>query len=191
MALVEFKVKLELIVGVYTQDMKLELRGEDGRFLAELFGDDKTLEELGVKDKSIIHVKDTSGNSMGLDTGEGSAGNMSARYVMNDEKYDNRKDSVRQWMKELGVVKDSEVQLPEYVKVGNRCGVQVGDQPRKEGVIAYIGKTHFKSGIWVGIVYDQPVGKNDGSVDGQRYFICEPLHGSFVIPKSVLPALDG
>jgi len=37
------------------------------------------------------------------------------------------------------------------------------------------------------MIYDQPVGKNDGSIDGQRYFTCEPNHGAFVNPKCVQP----
>lgn len=90
MALVEFKVKLELIVGIYVQDMRLELRTEDGRFQAELFGDDKTLEGLGVKDKCTIHVKDASGAGAGLGGGAEDGG-ASARYVLSDEKYDARK----------------------------------------------------------------------------------------------------
>jgi hypothetical protein len=40
------KIKLELVVGIYAQDMRLELRSPDGKFLAELFGDDRTLEEV-------------------------------------------------------------------------------------------------------------------------------------------------
>jgi len=37
----------------------------------------------------------------------------------------------------------------------------------------------------IGIDNDEPVGKNDGSISGQRYFDCKPHHGSFVRPDRV------
>ncbi|KRT81333.1 hypothetical protein AMK59_4938, partial [Oryctes borbonicus] len=49
----------------------------------------------------------------------------------------------------------------------------------KPGSIAYIGETQFAPGDWAGIVLDQPIGKNDGSVGGIRYFQCEPKKGVF------------
>ena len=32
---------------------------------------------------------------------------------------------------------------------------------------------------------DQPVGKNDGTVSGIRYFTCQPNHGVFAPPSKV------
>lgn len=49
----------------------------------------------------------------------------------------------------------------------------------KPGQIAYIGETQFAPGDWAGIVLDEPIGKNDGSVAGCRYFQCEPKRGIF------------
>ena len=46
-------------------------------------------------------------------------------------------------------------------------------------MIAFIGETQFAPGEWAGIVLDQPVGKNDGSVSGVRYFQCEVKRGVF------------
>ncbi|XP_046831078.1 restin homolog isoform X1 [Vespa crabro] len=49
----------------------------------------------------------------------------------------------------------------------------------KPGSIAYIGETQFAPGDWAGVVLDEPIGKNDGSVAGCRYFQCEPKRGIF------------
>ena len=49
----------------------------------------------------------------------------------------------------------------------------------KSGIIAFIGETQFAPGEWAGVVLDKPVGKNDGSVAGVRYFQCEAKRGVF------------
>ena len=55
--------------------------------------------------------------------------------------------------------------------------------------VQFIGNTHFAQGDWVGVVFDDAVGKNDGSVQGQRYFECPAGHGMFVRP-TVATVLD-
>ncbi|XP_001948099.2 CAP-Gly domain-containing linker protein 1 isoform X6 [Acyrthosiphon pisum] len=59
--------------------------------------------------------------------------------------------------------------------IGNRIWVG-GTKP---GQIAYIGETNFGNGDWAGVVLDEPIGKNDGSVSGTRYFQCGPKRGIF------------
>ena len=44
---------------------------------------------------------------------------------------------------------------------------------KQSGVVAFIGETKFAPGDWAGVVLDDSVGKNDGSVQGVRYFQTE------------------
>ncbi|KCV68879.1 hypothetical protein H696_04297 [Fonticula alba] len=68
------------------------------------------------------------------------------------------------------------------VSVGDR--VLVND---RRGIVRFAGPIDGLSGIWVGIELDGPVGKNDGTVKGKRYFTCAPNHGLFVRPTAVTP----
>ncbi len=59
----------------------------------------------------------------------------------------------------------------------------------------FVGKVDgLPAGWWVGVHYDEPVGKNDGSVKGVRYFACPPGHGGLLRPARVrvgdFPELD-
>lgn len=54
--------------------------------------------------------------------------------------------------------------IPENITLNARCEVDTGDSGlKKRGVVRFVGKTKFAKGIWVGIEYDEPLGKNDGS----------------------------
>ncbi|VDN95969.1 unnamed protein product [Rodentolepis nana] len=54
-----------------------------------------------------------------------------------------------------------------------------------EGTVAYIGTTQFSAGKWIGLVLKEPVGKNNGTVQGKRYFNCEENYGLFVRPSQL------
>ena len=59
----------------------------------------------------------------------------------------------------------------------------------------YVGRVEgLAAGFWVGVEYDEPLGKNDGSVKGRRYFSCTQGFGAFVRPDKVkagdFPPLD-
>uniref|UniRef100_A0AAX7UXX9 Kinesin family member 13Ba n=1 Tax=Astatotilapia calliptera TaxID=8154 RepID=A0AAX7UXX9_ASTCA len=69
--------------------------------------------------------------------------------------------------------------LPDWLTEG--AYVTVGNN--KAGTVRYIGVTQFAEGVWVGVELDTPVGKNDGSVGGQRYFHCKPGYGVLVRPN--------
>ncbi|XP_017892569.1 dynactin subunit 1 isoform X2 [Ceratina calcarata] len=71
-------------------------------------------------------------------------------------------------------------------KVGQRVEVPGKDC---QGQIAYIGYPAFAQGKWVGVILDEPKGKNNGSVKGTSYFKCAENHGMFV-RQSQLVFLD-
>ena len=68
---------------------------------------------------------------------------------------------------------------------GARCEVAVPGQLHRRGTVRHSGDVHFQPGRWVGVEYDEPSGKNDGSVGGKRYFTCQAKYGGFVKPASV------
>lgn len=49
----------------------------------------------------------------------------------------------------------------------------------RRGIVRFIGTASFSEGQWVGIELEEPTGKNDGVVQGKRYFQCPNLHGLF------------
>lgn len=69
----------------------------------------------------------------------------------------------------------------ENFEIGERVWVN-GNKP---GFIQFLGETQFAPGQWAGIVLDEPIGKNDGSVAGVRYFQCEALRGIFTRPSKL------
>ncbi|XP_053474067.1 CAP-Gly domain-containing linker protein 2 isoform X3 [Ictalurus furcatus] len=79
--------------------------------------------------------------------------------------------------------KASEVgdEVPSDFALGERVWVN-GVKP---GRVAYLGETQFAPGQWAGVVLDEPVGKNDGSVGGVRYFECLSLQGIFTRPSKL------
>ncbi|VDO66915.1 unnamed protein product [Schistosoma margrebowiei] len=73
-----------------------------------------------------------------------------------------------------------------------RNALQIGDHVQvsggRIGILRYLGPTEFAVGEWAGVELDSPIGKNDGSVAGVRYFVCKPNHGLFAAANKVVPA---
>lgn len=66
--------------------------------------------------------------------------------------------------------------------MGARCRLR--EEPTRRGSVAFVGPIHELPGPpaapWIGITLDEPTGKNDGSIKGERYFLCEKNQGIFV-----------
>lgn len=80
----------------------------------------------------------------------------------------------------------SELPGPESVegmKVGDRCEVQPGG---RRGQVQFLGTVEeIAPGSWVGVQFDEPVGKGSGTVKGKTYFECDNKFGGFVRPHNV------
>ena len=68
-------------------------------------------------------------------------------------------------------------ELSEF-QVGQTVELQDG----RTATVRFVGETHFAPGDWIGVELNEATGKNDGAVQGQRYFDCGLGHGMFVKP---------
>jgi dynactin 1 len=69
----------------------------------------------------------------------------------------------------------------DEIKVGQTVELADG----RVGIVRYVGQPHFAAGDWVGVELDDNSGKNDGSVQGERYFECELGRGMFLRPAAI------
>ncbi|XP_010875682.2 CAP-Gly domain-containing linker protein 1 isoform X2 [Esox lucius] len=69
--------------------------------------------------------------------------------------------------------------------VDYQVGEKVWVNGNKPGHVHYLGETQFAPGQWAGIVLEEAIGKNDGSVAGVRYFQCEDGRGIFTRPSKL------
>ncbi|XP_062329028.1 tubulin-folding cofactor B [Osmerus eperlanus] len=194
----EFKSKLEMVVGTPAAGMDLQLFSTSDKFLQKLDNNEALLGSYAVDDDCRIHVIDRSGAQIG----EYSDLSKVEKFEITDDAYEKRTDSVRSFMKkqrvgrfneeetakkeaELAALEEEEKAAAAAITVGNRCQVKVVGQPTKIGTVMYVGTADFKPGHWVGVKYDEPLGKHDGCVNGKRYFECENKYGAFVKPLTV------
>jgi len=73
------------------------------------------------------------------------------------------------------------------IKQGLRCRVLPSTDHRR-GVVAFVGQVPEITGsvgAWVGVALDEPTGKNDGSINGTKYFSCAPKCGVFLRAERV------
>ena len=128
------------------------------------------------------------------------------RFELSEEEYAKKKGTVREFKEKLKLGQfsedasvlakkkeeehreklEKEKKLVEEMKVGSRCQVNTPGQMSRVGTVMFVGEMDNKVGYWIGVKYDEPLGKNDGSADGKRYFQCQPKYGGFVKPEYVV-----
>ncbi|TMW50588.1 hypothetical protein DOY81_004323 [Sarcophaga bullata] len=189
----ELKNKLQIITGGNAGTMQVELyKGE--RLITSLGDDSQMLGALPIDPGMRFHVKDNFCWDISDEQVE--------KFVLPEEEYDQKDNTVRSFLKKNRMGKyneeeqkreeakrkekeELEKQKAELCTVGSRCQVTVKGCPTRRGTVMYNGPLEGKSGIFIGIKYDEPLGKNDGSVQGHRYFTCPPNYGGFVSPLAV------
>ncbi|KAJ3553929.1 hypothetical protein NM688_g3362 [Phlebia brevispora] len=183
----QLKNKLELFTGIPVQNQQLLLfnNEKDEDPIAILSDEHRPLGFYGVVDT----------NPATSFTGQLGDISQVEKYELSEEAYAERQDTVLAYKRKhkIGRFADQDGEPEKHVAqvnipIGSRCQVESSEEDfHKRGTVRFVGSTQFGSGegIWVGIEYDEPIGKNDGSVKGVRYFSCKPNYGVFVRPERV------
>ncbi|CAG5113407.1 Oidioi.mRNA.OKI2018_I69.chr2.g7518.t1.cds [Oikopleura dioica] len=196
----ELKGKLELITGCSPASMKLSLESRKGEKICDMDDDERLLGSYPVEDCCGIRVIDP-------ESFDWSDLNKIEKQEMDDDTYDtfkptSVKPTVREYKRihKLGMfnpenqkkaLEDMEAQekkdkeARENFKVGQRCEVTLKSKGKQRGEVKFVGNVSFQPNVWIGIQLDLPYGKNNGTVEGQKYFECPNNFGVFAKPDSV------
>eukprot|EP00163_Fabomonas_tropica_P002187 TRINITY_DN11644_c0_g1_i2.p1 TRINITY_DN11644_c0_g1~~TRINITY_DN11644_c0_g1_i2.p1 ORF type:complete len:257 (-),score=72.86 TRINITY_DN11644_c0_g1_i2:143-913(-) len=196
LTIARLKERLYPIVGTAPANMMLQLFDDAGEQIANMADDEKMLGAYGPYDYCRLHVVDMDPSAMQA------LNDLSAveKYEMSDADYDKRQNTFRKFRErnpqlfenkteeEIEAAFEEDESCIEGITVGSRCEVTPateGDNMKKRGEVKFAGKVDFASGYWVGVQLDEPLGKNDGSVKGKKYFSCPPKYGIFARPSKV------
>ena len=195
----DLKSKLEMITGGTAGNMKVAAYDKDDKHLCDLSDLGALLGSFQIDDGCRLHVEDSSKMK-----GEFENTDNVDKFELTKEEYSKREDTVAAYLKRNKLGKYNEEEMAELAKqkeakeeeerrqvieggmeVGARCEISVLGQLNRRGTIRFVGNVHFQPGTWIGVEYDEPSGKNDGSVGGERYFNCQNKFGGFVKPNAV------
>jgi tubulin-specific chaperone B len=100
------------------------------------------------------------------------------KYELPDEEYAKRTDSVLSFKQrnKFGRFSDSQSatssaddsyeEEAKKIKIGDRCQVDLSESGeegfKRIGTVKYVGLAKFRPGFWIGVEYDEPVGRHDG-----------------------------
>lgn len=214
------KSKLGFHCGTNPSAMKLQLKDQKGHLVADMADDSKKFGYYSPENGFSVHIIDTDPTSASANGWLEDVSKVE-KYVMSDAEYSKRENTYRKYkegklaedaswtieremaerrgvpydppaQKEKVTDEDHMAEEAQRVEVDARCQVSPGE---KRGTVKFVGKVQgLPLGFWVGVQFDEPVGKNDGSVKGQRIFECPMSYGAFVRPDKVetgdFPELD-
>ncbi|OTB11382.1 hypothetical protein K445DRAFT_322171 [Daldinia sp. EC12] len=201
-SITQLKRKLEPITGIPPSSQRISLKTASKESIPVEAADEDAvlLSNFPLSAYAELHIIDTRPASAKLNFNDTSG---VEKYIMPPEEYEKKSDSVLAWKKaeKLGrfnpdapSLEKAKIDAFEFeirsrgIEVGKRC--RVGGDDTRRGEIKYVGEVKEipgSIGAWVGVQLDEPVGKNDGSIGGTRYWGTESTlkHGVFVRPERV------
>ncbi|KAF3070508.1 Cell polarity protein alp11 [Daldinia childiae] len=201
-SITQLKRKLEPITGIPPSSQRISLKTASKESIPIEGADEDVvlLSNFPLSAYAELHIIDTRPASAKMNFNDTSG---IEKYIMPPEEYEKKSDSVLAWKKaeKLGrfnpdapSLEKAKIDAFEFevrnrgIEVGKRCRVS-GDDTRR-GEVKYVGEVKEipgSIGAWVGVQLDEPVGKNDGSIGGTRYWGTESTlkHGVFVRPERV------
>ncbi|TPX31651.1 hypothetical protein SmJEL517_g05074 [Synchytrium microbalum] len=188
------KERLEPITGVPASTMKINLYSQTDVLMGNLSEDERMLGFYPVADFMRLDVVDLNPyKTKNLYTDVSAV----EKFEITDQDYSKRSDSVRAFMKQnkMGKYSDEANKPPDHdlyaneasqIPLDSRCEVDGEYGVAKRGVVRFVGRVEgLKPGFFIGVEYDEPVGKHDGTVKDVPYFKAKPKHASFVRPDKV------
>ncbi|KAJ8494285.1 hypothetical protein OPV22_016006 [Ensete ventricosum] len=186
------KEKLWKKCGTAVDSMVLELFDDAGSKVCDLSDATRPFGFYSPQDGYCLHIIDLDPSSV-TSGGWLEDTSLVEKYTISEEAYDKLDNNFRKF-KEKMVSQNpmaKENKLPENhmedlcanIKVRDRCEVEPGE---KRGTVKFVGRAEaLGPGYWVGLQYDEPLGKHDGTVKGKHYFDCPPQHGAMLRPDKV------
>ncbi|KAK1276611.1 hypothetical protein QJS04_geneDACA003778 [Acorus gramineus] len=185
------KEKLWKKCGTSVDSMRLELYDDARTKICDLDDSSRPFGYFSPLDGYKLHIIDLDPSSV-TSGGWLEDTSLVEKYTISDEAYNKLDSNFRKFREKLAThnpttenkLSDNYTEdLCANMKVGDRCEVEPG---AKRGIVKFVGRVEtIAPGYWVGIQYDEPLGKHDGLVKGKRYFNCPPNHGAMVRPDKV------
>lgn len=149
--------------------MQIEAYTKDDKLVCKLEDNNALLGSFPLENGMRLHVIDQFQIRNELDFGN------EPKFELSEEEYSKKNDSVRAFLlknklgkyneenqKKKELLEAEEKKLAESTVIGSRCKVTVQNAPHRLGTVMYSGTVEGLTGYWIGVKYDEPLGKNDG-----------------------------